>query len=148
MAAIGYEAQIAEALLQRLEGLALSPALPVAYPDVSFTKPLDVNSRPLPYLEANLIDAPTQSLAVTGGTNAFSGILQVTVVYPQNSGIYKSRSIAASVVAWFKRETKMYSGSTCVEIVQIGTVSQAIEDPPYTRTPISIRYVAYLPQPA
>src|SRR3569623_1384754 len=48
-AAICSEAQLCEALLQRPTKLRLSPALPVAYPDVAVTKPVDGGQKPLPY---------------------------------------------------------------------------------------------------
>jgi len=147
MAAIGIEAQLCEALLQRLTKLLLSPALPVAYPDVAFTKPVDGGQKPLPYLEAALLPIPT-SAATLNGWNSYTGILQVTVVYPQNAGAIKSQQIAAAIVAHFKRGTEMTDGAMRVRIVQPPSIGPTYPDAPYTRTPISVHYQAFARQVA
>lgn len=146
--ATGSEAQICQALLSRLAALTLSPVLPVAYPDVAFTPPKDGSNKPLPYLEAAMMQVPTRGLAITGGTNAFSGMMQVTVCYPQNSGAIKSQQIAASIIAWFKKDSTFTDGTTKVRIIQPPYVSPSYADATYTRTPITVPYVSYLPQPA
>lgn len=147
MAAQGTEAQICRALLQRLMGLTLSPALPVAYPDQDFTKPLDSSGKPLPYLEAAIFPAPTEAVTIAhNGINSYAGFMQVTVVYPQNSGAIKPAEVAAKVIEWFKRGTKMADGTTTVQIIRPPYASPAFKDEPYTRTPVTVRYQAFARQ--
>ena len=147
MAATGTEAQIARALLVRLGTLSLSPSLPISYPDQTFTKPLDGSGKPLPYLEAAIMPAPTSAVTIAHrGLNAYPGILQVTVVHPQSSGVIKPAEIAAKIIHHFKRGTKMADGGTTVQVVQPPYASQTFKDEPYTRTPVTVRYQAFARQ--
>ena len=147
MAATGIEAQICDALLQRMRRLSLNPPLPVAWPDVAFTKPLDNSGKPLPYLEVALLPVPT-SAATLNGWNNYVGILQVTVVYPQGAGAIKAQQLAAAIVDFFKRGTEMTDGQMRVRIVAPPYASPAYQDTPYTRTPMNIRYQAFARQAA
>lgn len=142
MAAVGTEAQIADALLTRLAELSLSPALQVAWPDKEFTPPKDGLGKPEPYLEARLFEAPTEGIGISRH-NQYQGFLQVTLVYPENAGAIVSKSVAAAVIQHFKRGTRLYSGSQRVDIIREPYLSPSIQDAPYTRTPVTIRYIAF-----
>lgn len=142
MAAQGSEAQIAAALMARLASLTLSPALPVAYPDVAFTKPTSGM-----WLETALFPAPTEAITVAhDGINSHTGFLQVTVVSPQNQGAVKVQEVVAKIIQHFKRGAKMADGATTVQIVQPPYASPTFKDEPYTRTPVTVRYQAFARQ--
>ena len=144
MAVNGLEAQIAHALLKRLQAMTLSPPLPVAYPDVNFTKPASGM-----WLETSLFQAPTTGQALGfADSNSYSGFMQLTVVSPQNVGVIATLQIVAAICLWFQQGTKMWEGSTRIEIVKNPYSSSLIMDPPYTRTPITIPYQVYALQPA
>jgi hypothetical protein len=142
MAATGIESQITEALLQRLAALTLSPALQVAYPGITF--PAAGATKPATYLEAR---TPLRVGATTVGISAWSehsGIFQVDVLYSAQDGVIKPTQIADAVVAWFDRGTRLVNGSVQVDIYDRPAIGPAIDDEPYTRTPVSIRYRTFV----
>jgi hypothetical protein len=143
MAATGIESQITEALLQRLAALTLSPALQVAYPGITF--PAAGATKPATYLEAR---APLRVGAQNVGISAWSehsGVFQVDVLYSAQDGAIKPTQIADAVVAWFDRPwfAELASGGR-VSVLERPAIGPAIDDAPYTRTPVSIRYRTFV----
>jgi Bacteriophage related domain of unknown function len=138
MTAVGVESQITEALLTRLSALTLSPTLPVAYPDVAFTPP----SAGM-WLEAAILRATTGSIGISAWEE-HAGIFQVTVVAPKGGGAIKSTQVADAVTAWFPRFTRLLNGAVQVDVYDSPNIAAAIDDPPYTRTPVSIRYRTFV----
>lgn len=142
MTAIGTEAQIVRALLARLQALALTPALPVAYPDVEFKPPATGM-----WLEAAIFQAPTEAVSIPhDGWNSYTGFMQVTLVAPENTGQVQTAQVAAQIVNWFKRGTSMIDGATTVTIFKPPYASPTLEDRNTTRTPVTVRYQAFAKQ--
>lgn len=97
------EATIAELLFARLTSLALSPVLPVAFPDVAFSSPAG------PYLRADFIPNRTDNLGLANDAKArHQGILQVMAIYPVNSGIIKPTNTAGLIASHFAKGTILY----------------------------------------
>lgn len=138
MTAVGVESQITEALLARLAALTLSPALPVAYPDVAFTPP-DSGM----WIEAAILRAKTATLGISAWEE-HAGIFQVTVVAPKGVGAIKTTQVADAIAAWFPRFTRLPNGSVEVGIYEPPAIAHPIDEPPYTRTPVSIRYRTFV----
>lgn len=145
--AIGTTAKVTRALLQHLRGLTVSPAITVAWPDDrEFVKPVS-GGVPQPYLEAKLFRAPTETLSVDeGGANAVVGFLQVNVVYPDGAGIMTPSELADLVILHFQRGTVLTEGDVKVLIDKAPYAMTPIDDKPYTKTPVTIRYQAFAPQ--
>lgn len=142
MAASTTEGRIADALCGHLAALVLSPVLPVAYPDVAFTKP-ETGA----WLEAMIFDVPTEAFAIANdGTNIHSGLMQITVCAPEGIGSVNSRDIAGQIIAHFARGTRVKAGSITVRIDKPGSIGPLIPDQPYTRTPVTIRFELFASQ--
>lgn len=142
MAATGIEGKIAEALLQRLAALVLSPALPVAYPDIVF--PPVGTPQPTTWLEAAFMRAATAAVGVSKW-NEHPGILQVTVVAKQGAGAIASANVADQIADWFKRGTRLVDGGVQIDVYAPPQIASSYADDPYTRTPVSIRYRVFTP---
>jgi hypothetical protein len=138
MAAVGTDAKIAESLFQRLAALVLSPPLPVSYPDppAPFVKPTTG-----PWLEASFLPAATSAIGISA-YDEHVGLLQVTVVYPNGAGVMKPVEIAGAVAAWFPRNLQL---ANCA-IYDTPSIAPLFpdNDNATTRTPVSIRYRAFV----
>lgn len=140
MAAVGIESLITEALLQRLAALALTPALPVAYPNVAFTPPVGGS-----YLEAREpLRSSTEAIGISRW-NEHTGIFQIDVVYRAQDGAIAPTEIADKVADWFKRGTRLINGSVRVDINEPPSVAASMADAPYIRIPVSVRYRVFTP---
>lgn len=138
MAAVGTDAKIAESLFTRLAALVLSPALPVSYPE-----PVRPFVRPAsgPWLEANFLPAATAGIGISSW-DEHVGLLQVTVVYPNGSGVLAPLEIAHNIVAWFPRNLSL----TNCAIYATPIIGTMFPDPDNstTRTPVSVRYRSFV----
>lgn len=141
MTAVGVEAQITEALLDRVKTLGVSLALPVAYPDVAF--PAVGQPKPDSWVEAAILRVQTQGIGISAW-DEHAGILQVTVVTKQfpAGGTKTPTQIADAVAAWFPRN--WFDPSGLVRVFEKPAVASPIADAPYTRTPVSIRYRTFI----
>ncbi|MGJ5032355.1 phage tail terminator-like protein [Bradyrhizobium sp. HKCCYLS2038] len=140
MAVVGTEAKITEALFTRLA--ALSPAIPTAYPNVSFPAPPAVD-RPDTYLQASILRAPTQSVGIAAW-DEHAGILQIDVVYKPQDGELKPLQIADSVAAWFARGTRMTNGSIQIDVYEPPQIASMMADGDRFRIPVSVRYRSFI----
>lgn len=125
---------IAAALLARCATLAVgSPALPIAYPDVTFTPPASGK-----YLAVSLFfNRPAWEGLKSGRLD--QGILQVAVVWPKNQGVVKPMQAAKAVMAHFPKALELAGG---VKIsAQPYAVSPLLDDSE-TRIPITIPWTA------
>lgn len=86
-------------LCARLKSLSLTPALPVAWPDVHFVPPSDQK-----FLEALFFVNPTESEI---GYTHESGIFQVNVFWPTGLGRVAPLAIAEQVKAHFAKGTSL-----------------------------------------
>jgi hypothetical protein len=136
--AISTEAKIAEGLFKRLS--ALTPALPIAWPNRSFTPPSDGK-----YLRVSDLPLPTRGMSLTNdGTNEYSGLLQVDVMWPLNDGEQPATEAAGAVIAHFKRGTRMDNGGIRIDCVTAYR-SPALRDDPRWQVPVTVSYRAYAP---
>jgi hypothetical protein len=146
MTAVGVEAQITEALLDRVKALGVSLSLPVAYPDVVFPKA--GQTKPDSYLDVSVLRAQTQGIGISAW-DEHAGILQVTVVTKQGGGAIAPSALADAVAAWFPQYagtsgTRLVNGAVTVTVYETPSVASPIADAPYTRTPVSIRYRTFV----
>ena len=110
---------------------AQSPAIPVAYESVPFTKP---TTR---YLECFLIPANTKDVTVDGTRQRYMGTFQINVWVPDGKGRGAGDVIAAALVDLFPIVPK--TGNVSVETTP--TVSRAIKDVAGWRViPVTLTY--------
>ncbi len=137
MTAVGVESQITEALFARLKLLALTPAVPVAWPDTEFPK--GGAAKPDLYFEVHQLRTTPAPIGVSAWDDR-AGILQVDVVQKQFVGQIKPTQYADAIAAHFPRNLQLPNGSVRVDINEPPAIAAPIPDAPYTRTPVSIRY--------
>lgn len=129
------ESTIPSLLLARIGALVLSPALPVAYPDIAFTPPTG------PYLDVRYL--PNSNVNLFIGNNdetQYRGLIQVTVVFPSGRGIPPVMEIAGLVADHFAKGTVLRSGSASVRIYEQPSVAPSMQDTDRVRVPVTIKY--------
>lgn len=137
------ETSITEALLAQLATLVLSPVLPIAYPNVTFTPPA------AGYLRATPVpNIANQVTLGSSGKNRFEGLFQVDVFLPQNAGISTVLEKAGAVAAHFKRGTTLTRDGINVRITRPPEVRPHLQSPPYVQVPVMIRYQADAANPS
>lgn len=115
------EAAARSALLTHLEELVLSPAIPVAWPNVEFTPPTAA-----PWLKPDFLALPAQRPGLAHDSVRYlGGLLQVSVFVPLGTGEILASEIAGDVLAHFARGTKIVGDITVV----IGSVTGANGEP-------------------
>lgn len=135
MAAQTVEGKIADALLARLGTLTLSPALPVAWPNVPFSPPAGT------YLEAAFLPNRTENLFMSNtDPDMFQGLLQVTVIYKAANGIVRPNDIAGAIVTHFAKGSRIRSQGITIMIEDRPSVAGPIQDDTHIRLPVTVRY--------
>lgn len=135
--ATGEAAQIIDALLGHCVSLSVgSPALPIAYPEISFTAPADGK-----YLQVDFFANRPAWEGLTSGKLA-QGLLQITVIWPRGAGIVGPNQAAQEVMAHFAKGLNLFDGDTKVTINQEPWATSPITDGTMVRVPITIPWVA------
>jgi hypothetical protein len=136
---IGLETKIFRALTDHLDTFANAQGLEIARPAVPFS-PTDGAA----YLKVYFIPTTTEAMDIAGLINEYRGILQVSVIYPGESGIVAPLELAAAVADHFQSGTVVTHGATTFKIQQPPQVGPTIDDGAWTIIPVSVRYRAFL----
>lgn len=138
------EVEIGKALLARVAAFAAaqSPALSVSYPNIDFAVPTPTKTAQ--WLRASLLPADTVALGIPfGADNQHQGLLQVDVFQGQGIGELAPARVAASVIAYFARGTRLTSGGFVVQVLKSPYRSSLIKDDPWVFIPVRIPYNAF-----
>lgn len=130
---------IRSALETRLN--ALSPAFPSAWENVIFTPSATAFQRVF------LLPAKTVNPSFGDGLKMESGILQVTLCYPENTGPKDAIARAELLRAWFNRGLSMTSGGVTVIVGNTPSIAPAQYEPGLYCMyciPVSIPFFAYV----
>lgn len=132
------EDDITAALFARIAALSLTPAHPLAMPNVAFTPPS--NHR---WLRVNEFPTVTRTAAIAhDGSNEFRGFVQIDVFAPLGEGIAGPKATAALVRQHMKRGTALYSGTTRILITN-AVIQAGVESKPRWMVPVVIDYRAF-----
>lgn len=139
------EVAVESALINRLKAFALSPAIPLALPNVEF------NNKPAAepgnfWLRASFLPANSLALGVAfSSTNQHYGIFQVDVFFSQGSGELAPGRIAAQLISWFARGTMMSKDGFDVLVNLKPYRSRMVRDGdgPWAMIPVSVPYIAF-----
>jgi hypothetical protein len=132
------QSSIEVALFSRVASLTLSPALPVAWPNVSYDPPLTG------YIRVTHIPNIARRLFLgSSDPHQRMGLLQVDVFTPLNKGASAATEIAGKVAEHFACDLKMVSGDVTVRVSKAPDVNQAIADDAYWFVPTTVTYEAY-----
>jgi len=135
----GVETSIFSALGDRLQQLVLSPAVPISWPNLSFT-PRGAYLRPYP------LPARTESMGVSyQSPNDYRGIYQVDVFWPVNQNPISAYECASAIIAHFKKGTKMVRDGISVWVEGPPWQSPPLEEPSWFHVPVNVPYRAFVP---
>lgn len=129
-------ALIRQALETRLN--AMSPALPTAWENVSFT-PVATG-----YQRVNILPAETRNPTFGGGMAMETGIMQVSLCYPIENGSATAAARAESLRAWFYRGLSLTASNVTVIIDKTPSIAPAQYEPGLYVIPVSIHFYSYV----
>lgn len=128
-------AQIEAALFDRVASLVLSPALPVAWPNMSFAPVLTG------YLAVtHLPTINRRRLIGSGEPHQRLGLLQVSVFAQINKGSSAATEIAGKIAEHFPADLSMINDGLAVRVTQTADVMQALRNDPFWHVPVRISY--------
>ncbi|TRC78513.1 hypothetical protein FJV80_24535 [Mesorhizobium sp. WSM4310] len=132
------ETSIWLALKGRVQSLTLSPALPIAWPNEDFTKPITG------YLRVTHVPNTNRRLFI-GSTepNQRLGLLQLDVFSKKNQDASVGTEIAGQVAAWFPIDLRMIYGAILARVTEAPVVAQAIADDTHWLVPVTISYECF-----
>ena len=135
---MGVPRDLSSALEQRLA--AYTPALPIAYPNETYTPNVGVA-----YLKPSRMPAKTiRNTIGVNGLNEYSGIYQIDVAFPSKGGQGTCESYADGLTAWFPPGLTLTVGTTTVVVTGISQLTARTEPDWYT-IPLSISYRSISP---
>lgn len=115
---------------------ARSPALPIAWENVAFTEPATT------YLRAFLLPADTAGFDLAGAGRTYTGVYQVSVVAPVDTGPGAAEGIADEIAALFPLDSRLsVTGLTLLITSPVTAAQGATEGSRYT-VPAWFRYRA------
>jgi len=132
------ESTIESALFSRMAAFEASPALQVAWPNVSFQKPAGG------YLRVTHI--PNASRRVFLASNAPHqrlGLLQVDVFVPKNQGASGATEIAGQVAQHFPADLPLRADGLTLRVAKAPDIGPALADDTHWQVPVTIRYEAF-----
>ena len=134
------EEKIEAALFDRVHALGLTPALPVAWPNMAFTPPAPGGH----YLRVDHLPNVNSRLFMKGSApHRRQGILQLTVVMPLNQGAPPATAKAGQVAEKFPADLRFEKDSVRVRIQAAPDVLAAVKTDVSWDLPVSIRYEAF-----
>ena len=119
---------------------AMTPTMSIAWENVNFTP-----TNGVPHLATWLLPIATQPVTLGPAYwEEFSGIFQITCVYPAGRGTNDAKTKAAAIKTRFKRGTSFTYNTLTVKIKQAYPESGFYsEDGSWFRVPLSIVYICY-----
>lgn len=131
------ESKIMAALFARAATLA--PALPIAWPNLSFTKPADGK-----YLRVSFIPNTADRIFI-GSTDPhrFLGMLQVDVMWPLGQGQTEPLERAGAVAEHFPADLRLTSDGVAVRVRKHPDVGPLLVEDAGVMVPVTIEYEAW-----
>lgn len=126
------------ALRARVETLVLSPALPVAWPNESFTKPSGG------YLRVTWVPNMNRRVFLRGSDpHQRLSLLQIDVFAKKNENAAVAIEIAGKVAAHFPADLKMSAYGVTARVTKAPEVAQPIDDATHVMVPVTISIEAF-----
>lgn len=126
------------ALRARVETLLLSPVLPIAWPNESFTKPSGG------YLRVTWIPNINRRLFLNGSDpHQRLSLLQVDVFAKKNQDAAVALEIAGKVAAHFPADLRMSAYGVTARVTKAPEVAQPIDDATHVMVPVTISIEAF-----
>lgn len=136
---MAIETDIMAALFARVSSLVLTPAMPIAWPNIAYVPP--ANHR---YLRVQFVpNVANRILIDSDGPHQHLGLLQLSVYWTKGQGEADVRGKAAAVAAHFPCDLKLYSGVTAVRITKRADVRDLIVEDAAVQIPVMVSFEAY-----
>lgn len=133
------ESKIFTALMKRAQPLTVSLALPVAWPNVSFSPPADNK-----YLRIQHIPNVTERQEITSdGPHRYLGILQISVFWPQGAGETEPREIAGQIIAHFPADLILVEDDVEVRISKRPEATGLLQEESVSQIAVSVEFESY-----
>lgn len=118
-----------------MEALVLSPTLPIAWPNLSFTKPSTG------YLRVTHVPNMNRRLFIgSADPHQRLGLLQIDVFGKKNENIAVAVEVAGKVAAHFPANLRMTYGGVTVRITAAPIVAQPMDDDTHVLVPVTVAY--------
>lgn len=141
--AVSVEAKIIDGLCSHFAGLSLSGIAAVAYPNVTFTPPVD-GTEPQPYVRLTIAKNTPVNTSISGGQEPIrQGLLLATVCWPVGTGLIAASEVAATIRSAFAFNTSISYQSIQIRITGEPDVKGDIQGDIYTEIPIVIPWSVY-----
>lgn len=142
---------IEAALFQRAASLQALTGLPISWPNMPFSPPqvdgVDANGKAIkvagPYLRVEHIPNRSDRLFINSAVHQRQGLLQITIVTPQNRQAVIATRIADQVSAHFPMDLKLPAGSFMLRITKAPDIAPAMKDDPSWVVPVTVSYEAF-----
>ena len=138
--ATSTEARIKALLFARLGTLTgAAGALPVAWPNVSFSPPTSGK-----FLRVDFIPNRVDRVEIASdGTHQMRGLLQVSVMWPQNVGTDAPMDIAGAIVSAYPADLTLWDGALRVRVYQRPAVAGVIVEDQRIMVPVTVAWEAF-----
>lgn len=132
------------ALKSRLATLVLNPVHPIAWPNVSFSQPVDSNGAPKGYLRATWVPNSNNRLFLKGADpHERLSLLQVDVFEKINEDAAVAIEVAGLVAEHFPADLKMAYSGIIARVQRSPDVAQAMPQDVYVQVPVTIPIVVF-----
>lgn len=135
---MAVESDIFAALMARVASLALTPAMPVAYPNVTYTPPAAQR-----YLEVKFVPNDNDRFGMST-THRIFGLLQFNVHGKKGTGEAAARTDAAAVAGHFPCDLELESGATRLRITSRPAVRDMIVEDASVFIPILVSWETFV----
>lgn len=135
------EARIKALLLARLGTLAGDAgALPIAWPNKSFTPPNDGK-----FLRVDFIPNRVDRIEIASdGAHQMRGLLQVSVMWPKGEGTDTPLDIAGAIVAAYAADLTLWDGELSVRVYERPAVAGVIVEDQRVMIPVTILWEEFV----
>ncbi|ACL58451.1 DUF4128 domain-containing protein [Methylobacterium nodulans] len=141
MAVTGVEARIYDALVWYVSQQTFDPALRVAMPGVAFTP-----EQGKPFLAVDYFPNTSRLDGLPFDSDVTHlGLFQLSVVWPAGQGFVKPLQVAAQVRQAFAAGTRLWRNDLTVCIDETPEVAGPIDDAPWVRFPVTVRWRVGVP---
>ncbi|MER8959304.1 DUF4128 domain-containing protein [Mesorhizobium sp. M0701] len=132
------QSSIEAALFARAATLVLSPVLPIAWPNVAFTKPLTG------YLRVSHMPNTARRLFIAGSDpHQRIGLLQIDALQKLNAGASAATEIAGQIAAWFPCDLPLFQDGIRIRVTKAPDIAGALSDDTHWMVPVTVSYEAF-----
>ncbi|QKV20537.1 DUF4128 domain-containing protein [Oricola thermophila] len=125
--------------MRHLHALSLTPALPIADPNIDFDPPADGR-----YLRATFVPNTTDRLFIQStGLHRYTGLFMVDVFDKPGTGETRARDVAGQVAEHFPCDDRITEEGVTLRIITRPNVGPAIIEDQAIHVPVTVEFWAF-----